>query len=294
VQSGNLRAIAAILGAVGSFALMDALMKQLAGHYSPMQVTCLRALASLPIVLLPVAWTREWHVLRPRNWKLHLLRGALGVLMLVTFVYALQRLSLADTYSIYMAAPLLVAALSVPLYGDRVPLRRWLAIGVGVAGVLIVLRPSGQGMTTLGGLIAVTSALCYALNVLTIRSLGRTDSSRSMVVWYLALLALGGGLWAVPQWRPIAPEHWTTIALIGVTGASGQFLFTEAFRRAPPSVVIPFEYTAILWAIGLDYVLWQTLPTAAVLVGAAFVIASGLYVALDERRAAQAPRTSTS
>jgi drug/metabolite transporter (DMT)-like permease len=149
-------------------------------------------------------------------------------------------------------------------------------------------------MTTLGGLIAVTSALCYALNVLTIRSLGRTDSSRSMVVWYLALLALGGGLWAVPQWRPIAPEHRTTIALIGVTGASGQFLFTEAFRRAPPSVVIPFEYTAILWAIGLDYVLWQTLPTAAVLVGAAFVIASGLYVALDERRAAQAPRTSTS
>jgi drug/metabolite transporter (DMT)-like permease len=288
VQTGNLRAIAAILGAVGSFALMDALMKHLSGHYSPAQVTCMRALASLPIVLAPVLYTREWHVLRPKNWRLHLIRGVLGVLMLVTFVYALQRLSLADTYSIYMAAPLLVAALSVPLFGDRVPARRWLAILVGFAGVLIVLRPSGQGLTTMGGLIAATSALCYALNVLTIRVLGRTDSSRAMVVWYLGLLALGGGLWALPDWQPIARDHWGTIALIGVTGASGQFLFTEAFRRAPPSVVIPFEYTAILWAIGLDFAIWQTLPTAAVLTGGAFVIASGLYVALDERREAYA------
>ena len=103
-----------------------------------------------------------------------------------------------------------------------------------------------------------------------------------------ALLALGGGLWALPDWRPIAAEHWLVVAGIGLTGASGQYLFTEAFRRAQPSVVIPFEYTAILWAIGLDFAFWQTLPTAFVLSGAAFVIASGLYVVYDERREALA------
>jgi drug/metabolite transporter (DMT)-like permease len=288
VQSGNLKAIAAMLGAVGSFALMDALLKQLSGDYSPAQVTCVRALASLPFVLATVAWSGAWAELRPRNWRMHLVRGALGVLMLVTFIHALQRLSLADTYSIYMAAPLLVAALSVPLFGDRVPARRWLAIAAGFAGVLIVLRPTGTGFTTIGGVIAAISALCYALNVLTIRVLGRTDTSRAMVVWYLALLALGGGLWALPDWRPVAPEHWLVVGGIGLTGASGQYLFTEAFRRAQPSVVIPFEYTAILWAIGLDFAFWQTLPTVFVLAGAAVVSASGLYVVYDERRDARA------
>ncbi len=288
MQSGNLKAIAAMLGAVGSFALMDAMLKQLSGHYSPAQVTCVRALASLPFVLAAVAWSGAWADLRPRNWRMHLVRGVLGLLMLVTFIHALQRLSLADTYAIYMAAPLLVAALSVPMFGDRVPARRWLAIAFGFAGVLVVLRPSGEGFTTLGGAIAAISALCYALNVLTIRVLGRTDSSRAMVVWYLGLLALGGGLWALPDWRPIASEHWLVVAGIGLTGASGQYLFTEAFRRAQPSVVIPFEYTAILWAIGLDFAFWQTLPTAFVLTGAAFVIASGLYVVYDERREALA------
>jgi drug/metabolite transporter (DMT)-like permease len=284
VQSGNLRAIAAMLGAVGSFAVMDALLKQLSGHYSPQQVTCIRALASLPFVLAPIAWLDAWHELRPRNLKLHLLRGALGVLMLVTFVYALQRLSLADAYAIYMAAPLLVVALSMPMFGDRVPARRWLAIACGFAGVLVVLRPTGGGLTTLGGLIAAVSAFCYALNVLTIRVLGRTDSSRSMVVWYLGLMAAGAGLWAWPSWEPVAREHWPTIAAIGLTGASGQFLFTVAFRRAQPAVVIPFEYTAILWAIGLDFALWGTLPTPFVITGAALVVAAGLYVVWDERR----------
>jgi drug/metabolite transporter (DMT)-like permease len=277
-----------MLGAVGSFALMDAMLKQLAGHYSPAQVTCIRALASLPFVLAAVAWAGAWADLRPRNWRLHLVRGALGVLMLVTFIHALKQLSLADTYAIYMAAPLLVAALSVPMFGDPVPARRWVAIGFGFAGVLVVLRPSGDGLTTLGGLIAAISALCYALNVLTIRVLGRTDSSRAMVVWYLTLLAVGGGLWALPDWRPIVGEHWPVVAGIGLTGASGQYLFTEAFRRAQPSVVIPFEYTAILWAIGLDFAFWQTLPSAFALTGAAFVIASGLYVVYDERREALA------
>jgi drug/metabolite transporter (DMT)-like permease len=288
VQSRNLKAIVVMLGAVGSFALMDAMMKLLSGHYSPAQVTSMRALASMPFILAPVAWSNAWADLRPRNWKLHLIRGAIGVLMLVTFIHALQRLSLADTYSIYMAAPLLVAALSVPMFGDRVPMRRWIAIACGFAGVLIVLRPTGDGFATLGGLIAAISALCYALNVLTIRELGKTDTSRAMVFVYLLLLAIGGGAWALPSWQPLAPEHWPIIAGIGLAGASGQYLMTEAFRETPASVVIPFEYTAIVWAMALDFVLWSTLPGLAVIVGACVVIASGLYVVHDEHRAAQA------
>lgn len=288
MRTRNLKAIAAMLGAVGSFAVMDAMMKLLAGHYTPAQVTCMRACASIPIILASVAWSGAWSDLRPRNWTLQLVRGAIGVLMLVTFIHALSRMSMADTYSIYMAAPLLVAALSGPMFGDVVPLRRWVAIACGFGGVLVVLRPTGEGFASWGGVIAALSALCYAVNLLTIRVLGRTDSSRAMVFVYLVLLAIGGGLWALPDWKPIAQNHWAILAGIGVMGASGQYLMTEAFRETPASVVIPFEYTAIVWAMGLDFVLWSTLPGLAVLVGSAIVIGSGLYVVRDEHRAASA------
>jgi drug/metabolite transporter (DMT)-like permease len=287
-RADNLRAIAAMLAAVGAFAIMDAAMKRLAADLAPAQVTFLRAAASIPFVLAPLLWIGAWQELRPRRPGLYAVRALLGLGMLLSFVYAISHASLADTYAVYLGAPLLVTALAVPILGERVPLRRWLAVGAGLAGVLIVLRPTGETLVTLGGLAAVVSALCYSLNVLTIRVLGRTESSRAMVLWFLVPVALVAGALAVPGWRPIRPEHWGWIALIGLTGAVAQYLITDAFRRAAPSVVAPFEYTAILWAIALDWVLWSVLPGSAVVAGAAIVVASGLYVLYDERRAAYA------
>lgn len=287
MRTENLRAIGAMLLAVGTFACMDAAMKQLSGHYSPQQVTFLRGAASLPFVLIPLALQGAWSELRSSRPGLHLLRGFLGITMLVTFIYSISRLSLADVYSVYLAAPLLVTALGVPLLGDRVPPRRWLAIAAGLVGVWIILRPSGAGYATFGGLVAGVSALCYALNVMTIRVLGRTDSSRGMVVWFLVLVTIGAGALAIADWRAIATEHWPWIAFIGLTGALGQQLLTDAFRRAAPSVVAPFEYSALLWAIAIDWTFWSVLPDVRVYLGGAIIIASGLFILRDEHRASR-------
>lgn len=285
MNATTLRGILAMLAAVGCFALMDAALKSLASSYAPMQVAFLRALASLPFLLAATAWSRAWPELRMVRWPLQLLRGLLGVAMLVGFVYAVAELSLANTYAVFLCAPLVVAALSWPLLGERVPRRRMLAILLGLIGVLIALRPTGEGLVSFAGLAAAVSALCYALSVLTIRVLGRTDSGRSMVFWFLAILALVSGLLAIPQWRPFESAHLWTLAFIGVTGALGQQCITDAFRLAPAAVVAPFEYTALLWAFALDWALWNVLPDAAVLVGGSVVIAAGLYIIRDERRA---------
>jgi drug/metabolite transporter (DMT)-like permease len=287
MRTENLKAIGAMLAAVGFFACMDATLKQLSGYYAPQQVTFLRGAASLPFVLIPLALQGAWSELRTTRPALHLFRGFLGITMLVTFIYAVSRLSLADVYSVYLAAPLLATALGVPLLGDRVPPRRWLAILAGLVGVWVILRPSGAGYATVAGLVAALSALCYALNVVTIRVLGRTDSSRGMVVWFLALVTLGAGALAIPGWRAVPLEHVPWIALLGLTGALGQQLITDAFRRAAPSVVAPFEYSALLWAIAIDWTFWSVLPDARVYVGGAIVVASGLYILRDEHRAAR-------
>lgn len=275
-----------MLVAVVSFAAMDATMKLLAGRYPPLQVTCLRAWASVPFLLAPLLWSNAWAELRPRRLWLHGVRGLLGVAMLSSFVYALHALSLADAYAVYMAAPLLVTALGVPLLGDRVPPRRWFAIAVGLVGVLVLLNPTGVGFASLGGLAAVVSVVCYAVGATLIRVLGRDNGNRAMVLSFLLIVGVGSALLGARSFRPIEAGHWPWIALIGLSGALGQFCITDAFRRAPPAVVAPFEYTALVWAVGIDWVFWDVLPGARVLIGAAIVIASGLAILRDERQAA--------
>ena len=126
-----LAAIGWMLAAVATFSLMDAGMKQLAAHYPPLQVTMLRGAASLPFVLVWVLATAGARSIVPVRWGLHLLRGVLGMVMIGCFVFALKRMPLSTAYSIYFVAPLLVAALSVPLLGERVGPRRWTAIAIG-------------------------------------------------------------------------------------------------------------------------------------------------------------------
>ena len=293
MRPANLKAIAAMLAAVVSFSIMDALLKHLSGSYAPLQVTSLRALASLPFVLMLLAWNNGWSDLRVTRPGLHALRGALGVLMLVTFVFAVSRMSMANTYALFLCAPLLVAALSGPLLGNLVPPSRWLAIVVGLIGAVVVLQPSAKGVELLAGLAAAVSAICYALSAITINILGRTDSKISMLFWFLVGTGVGAGLLAAPHWESVLTAHLPVLAGVGLFGALGQYFITEAFSRASPFVVAPFEYTAILWAFVLDWAFWQVLPTATVITGAAIVIAGGLFIIWDEARTAMPTAKST-
>jgi drug/metabolite transporter (DMT)-like permease len=263
---------------VAVFSVMDALLKLLAAHYAPMQVAFLRGVTSMPFVLLPVLLRGRAGRLRIVNLRLHLFRGALSVLMLGSFIFAVRESSLATTYSIFMCAPLVVAALSVPMLGETVGRPQWIAICVGLAGVLLMLRPSGGDWVSIGSLAAVIAALCYSLAVITLRVLARTDTTESMVFWFTVMLAVGAGLLAIPDWRPLQFPDWPLLVGLGLAGSLGQHFITEAFRNAPVSVVTPLEYTALVWGMVLDFSIWNVLPDAATLVGGAIVVGAGLYV----------------
>jgi drug/metabolite transporter (DMT)-like permease len=283
----RLRGIASMVAAIFVFSIMDAMMKRLSSHYGPLQVSYLRCVSSLLFLLVPIAWQRSWAALRATGLALQLGRGVLGVSMLGSFVFAVHRLSLAQTYSLFLAAPLLMTALSVPIHGDRVSLTRWFAIVVGLCGVLMILQPWSKGVISLAAAgAAAIATICYSLSALTVRSLGRTNSSMSMVFWYLAIVSIGSGLLSLANWRPLEADDWPWLAGVGLSGALGQLWLTDAFRRAPPSVVGPFEYTAILWAFAIDWIFWSASPSPSLLLGASIVIASGIFIILDERRMA--------
>jgi drug/metabolite transporter (DMT)-like permease len=197
-------------------------------------------------------------------------------------------LPLSTAYSIFFVAPLLITALSVPFLGERVGPRRWTAIAVGFAGVLVVLRPTGAGMLTTAGLAVLLAALGYAVSAITVRVLARTDSTQAMVVWLMLLMAVGAGLLAWPQWTPLRTEHAWIIIGIGIAGALGQWAITEAFRLGEASLLAPLEYTALVWGVLLDATLWGVLPDSVTWFGAGIIVASGLYLLRREGDRAQA------
>jgi drug/metabolite transporter (DMT)-like permease len=286
--SQRLLGIAYMLAAVFVFAIMDALLKRLSGHYGPLQVSSLRCISSWLFLLPPIIGRGLWATLRPRQLSLHLFRAVLGIGMLGSFVFAVHRLSLAQTYSLFLAAPLLMTALSVPILGETVTARRWLAIAAGMGGVLVILQPWGNRGSGSFSLIAAAAAalatLCYSLSALTVRTLGRNNSSLSMVFWYLLMVAIGCGVLGLGDWRPILASDWSWLVAVGLTGALGQLWLTNAFRRAPPSVVGPFEYMALLWAFGIDWIFWSAAPSLSLVAGGCVVIAGGIVVLVDEHR----------
>lgn len=285
-QRSNLSGVLIMLLAVGTFALMDAGLKLLTPHYPAAQVAALRGLASLPFVLVWVMASIGLPALLRVRWPLHLLRGVLSVGMMVGFVYALRRMPLSTAYTLFFVAPLLITALSVLVLREHVGPRRWAAIVVGLLGVLVVLRPTGDGVLSLAGIAVLLAALGYAIGAITVRVLSRTDSTQAMVFWMLVLLALGAGLLAWPEWVPVQRGHWLLIAGIGLAGAVGQYAITEAFSRGEASVIAPFEYTALAWGVALDLALWGVLPDAVTWIGAAIIVGSGLYLIHREKKVA--------
>jgi len=277
-HTDNLRGSLMMLAAVALLSVMDAGMKELSAFYPPLQVGTLRAAASWPLAAAWVASTVGFTALLRVRWRLHLIRGALGVGMMFTFVFAVSHLPLTTAYTLFFVAPLLITALSALLLGERVGARRWTAIGVGFAGVLVAMRPTGEGVLTWAGLAILGAAAGYALSAITVRVLGRTDSSQSMVFWLLTFMALGCGAIAAPEWVPIQQQHWPVIGAIGVFGILGQYAITEAFARGEASMVAPLEYTALVWSVGFDRFVWGVLPDGVTWIGAAIIVASGVYL----------------
>lgn len=294
MRVSNLRAVLSMIAGVGCFALMDACMKQLAITYQPMQVSFMRNLASLPLVLGMALLTGGGRALKPVHWALHFFRGIIGVGMLWTFIYSLTVLSLADAYSVFLSAPLLITALSAVMLKEYVGWHRWVAITIGLIGVLMILRPSGASVVTLGGVAALAAATCYAVSVNTIRFVARKDSVHATIFWQLLITASLSGLLCLSRWTAIRLADWPWIMVLGVTGAFGQYFLTQAFRRAPAASVAPFEYTSLLWGMLLDWFLWRTLPSPHMFLGASIVVASGLYVIYREARSTDARRKRVS
>ncbi len=268
--------------AIGFFAVMDALMKELTGYYGNFQVTFFRGLVAMPFVLILIAYKGNWSTLKTSQIKLHLIRAVLAVTMLASFVYAFAHMPLADAYAIFFAAPLFVTFLSIVILKETVGWHRWLALLVGLGGVMFILKP-GSAEFSLASMICLLATISYAFVMILVKLLSKHDSVLTMSFYFTLAVIVGGGVMAIPDWQPVRlQDSWLLLGL-GISGASAQLLMTQAYHMAPASRLAPFEYTSMIWALLIGWVFFQELPTPHMMIGAAIVAMTGLYILHRER-----------
>ncbi|HZH25721.1 MAG TPA: DMT family transporter [Azospirillaceae bacterium] len=267
-----------IVVAVSTFATMDVLIKLLGAGYSPWQIHFVRVLFAWLPFLYVLRRDGGLPALRTGRIGLHLVRAVIGMLTFVSYAYAFQILPLVDVYAISFASPLLMTLLAVPMLGEAFGWRRGVAICVGFLGVLVVLRPT-TGTLTGPMMVPLAGTLLYCLSMILGRLLSRTDTNAA-ILFYLNVVGLitsSTAMLFIGQW-PVEPSDWVLFAGIGLLGSVAQILQLQAFRLAPPSVVSPFQYLAILWGLGFGWFLFGEWPDGWSLFGSVIIVASGLYI----------------
>jgi drug/metabolite transporter (DMT)-like permease len=248
------------------------------------QIAFCRALFAFIPTLALLQMRRGWRDLRTRRLRDHLLRSAITITALACFFYGVGAMPLADAYALTFAAPLFMTALSMPLLRERVGRHRWAAVCVGFVGVLIMVRPGG-GVFDPAALVLLAGTLLYAVGIILVRGLSATEPTLTIVFYFNLFGSLIAGAALPISFAP--PEDWLTAGLmvaIGCVGGLAQLLLTHAYARAPVAVIAPFDYTAMIWAVLIGLVVFGDVPQPTMLLGAALVIGSGIYILHREAR----------
>lgn len=273
------------VGATISFGLMAALIKL--GHeaeISTPELVFYRFAFGLPPLLAWIALTRNFGAWRTRRPIAHLTRGTLGLGTMTLAFTALAYLPLAEATTISFVAPLFSVVLSALVLAEPVGRHRWSAVALGFLGVLVVMQPAGSHLPPIGLALALTAALGVAAVTITIRQIGRTESTATTVLWFTLFSMIASGAFMPFFARAHSAEEWLLLVALGLAGGFGQLFLTSSLRVAPVAVVVPFDYAQLLWAVLLGWLIWDTRPLTTSWIGGAVVIGSGLYTVYREHR----------
>ena len=261
---------------------MHALVRELSTELHPFQIAFFRNLFGLAFVI-PLLAREGLAQLRPRRPGLLLLRGASDAGAMMAFFTALSLAPLATVTALSFTAPLFATILAVPLLREVVGLRRALSVAAGFAGALIVIRPGAEGLVTAGAAATLLSACFWGLALCLIKLLSRTETSVAITFYAAATLVPVTLVAALPVWRTPSPEVLGWLVLIGALGTVGQLSISQAMRLADATVVMPLDFTRLLWSAVLGFVLFAEVPDAATFVGGTVIFASVVYIAYRER-----------
>ncbi len=283
-----------VAAGVSIFSLQDAIVKGMSGSFPVHEIVFVRSLVAFPLLLVAtVAEARGWPAFR--RLGLHLMRGLLMYVAFTAYYLAIAHLQIAETVALFFVAPLLVAALSGPVLGERVTPRSWVAIGIGGAGMLVILRP-GLGALDPALFLPLFATFAYALSVLCGRRLGQSQSGAAMALSATIVYVVASGVMAIvlagrsppvgtdasikfllDPWVWASVKDFGLMAACGVISAAAFFLLGQGYRMAEANRAAPFEYASLPWSILWGYLFFGNLPDLPTLIGAAVIVYGGIY-----------------
>jgi drug/metabolite transporter (DMT)-like permease len=265
----------------------DALTKLLSARYSVFEIAFVDGIFALAVVL-PVLIRQEGIArLMPRRPGPVILRSALGAGSLMLAFLAFAAIPLADAYAIAFLTPLAVTALSAPVLGEHVGWRQWLAVVIGFAAVIGILRPN-FGTIGMGQLDILASAAAFAGSMLLLRRIAKTESSGALLLVYFIMFILIGAPLAIVRWHTPVFSDFLLMAATGVCSGLGNLLLILAFRYAAAAIVSSFMYCQLIWGTVFGALLFGDLPDAITIGGAAIIMLCGIYTLTHASRAARA------
>jgi drug/metabolite transporter (DMT)-like permease len=274
-----------------AFTIMAASLKLVSTGYPTGELVFFRSFFALVPLLTWLIWQGDLgEAVRTNDMRGHLKRGAFGSAGMFCGFVALAYLPLHDAIAIGYATPLIVVVLAAIVLKETVRAYRWSAVALGFLGVLIMLSPhlggprTIEGASAFGATFALIGACCSAGATIQVRRLTATEKTGAIVLYFSLLTTVLGLATVVLGWRSPPLEDLALLVLIGVLGGIGQILLTSSYRHADASIIAPFEYTTMIWALLFGWFIFGDLPTVAVLVGAAIVAATGLFIVWREHR----------
>lgn len=300
-MSSNLRGAVSLLLAMLIFSLQDVAVKWIGGDYPVLEIVLFRSLIALPCTFFFLRYEGIRGLPTTQRAGLEYIRGFFLFLSFTTYMLGLAALPLADIAAIRNSGPLMITLLSVLWLGEKVGLRRWIALFVGFLGVLLIVKP-GSASFNLGSMFALSATLFYALSVMITRKLQTTDSSATMAYFsslvYLVVSFISAPLASVVGEIPHAHPSiaflfrawtlptfldWGIMSGLGLVWAGGMYFVARAYSLAPASVVAPFEYAPLLINVMWGFFLWREIPMLTTLAGAFLTLSSGIYILYRER-----------
>ena len=281
--TGTTGGVAMMLFGVLLFAVNDTLGKWLVGAYAVGQLLLMRSIAGLCAMAPFIHRAGPYAFLQPPRPGLQLLRVVFSTLEGALFFWALTELPLAEVMTYYMAGPIYVTALSPFLLGERVGWRRWTAVAVGFGGVVLALHPS-PGSLSFGAVCALMGSLSYALFLIATRKLAGTPGTVLMTAQLLAALFFGSALVLTQGWTPPGALDLVLMLFVGIGSLCANLCVNQSRRMAPASVVVPYQYTLILWGMLFGYLFFDEVIGPLTMAGAVIIVGAGLFIFLREQR----------
>ena len=281
-QTPAMRGVVLMCFSTVAFAVMHASVRFVSAELPPFQIAFFRNLFGLAF-LLPLLIGAGFAQMRTKRIGLHALRGLINIAAMLMFFTSLSIAPLAKVTALSFTAPIFAAVLSVVFLRERFRLYRWIAILVGFLGMLIILRPGFIALET-GAMLAAGAAMFWAVAMIIIKLLSRTESSVAIVAWmgiFLCVFSIGPALWV---WQTPTLSNLVWLAFIGMCGSIGQVALSQSFKETEPTAVLPFDFLKLIWATILGAWLFGEFPDALTFIGAMVIFSAGLFISHRERR----------